>query len=116
MVARRPRSRVPEDQRTERRPRPRREGTIRAIPERRAAQAGRTTESMSVITYTDTRGLIARPRTFTEVILEGIAPGGGLFVPRELPAISAAELQLMAALPYAERAALVYEAFGLDVS
>jgi threonine synthase len=71
---------------------------------------------MSVITYTDTRGLIDRPRTFTEVILEGIAPGGGLFVPQELPQMGAAELHLMAALPYAERAALVYEAFGLNVS
>jgi threonine synthase len=71
---------------------------------------------MSVITYTDTRGLIDRPRTFTEVILEGIAPGGGLFVPRELPAIDAADLRVMAALPYAERAALICETFGLDVS
>ena len=69
-----------------------------------------------MITYTDTRGLIDRPRTFTEVILEGIAPGGGLFVPRKLPEMGAAELHVMAALPYAERAALVYEAFGLDVS
>jgi threonine synthase len=63
---------------------------------------------MSVITYTDTRGRIDRPRTFTEVILEGIAPGGGLFVPQELPEMGAAELHMLAAL--------VYEAFGLDVS
>jgi threonine synthase len=71
---------------------------------------------MSVITYTDTRGLTDRPRTFTEVILEGMAPGGGLFVPQELPAMSVDELRVMAALPYAERAALVYEVFGLDVN
>jgi len=71
---------------------------------------------MSVIAYTDTRGLIDRPRTFTEVLLEGIAPGGGLFVPQDLPHLGPAELRVMAALPYAERAALVYETFGLDVS
>ena len=69
-----------------------------------------------MIAYTDTRGLIDRPRTFTEVLLEGIAPGGGLFVPQELPHLGPAELRVMAALPYAERAALVYETFGLDVS
>ena len=34
-----------------------------------------------MIGYHDTRGLIDRPRMFTEAILEGIAPGGGLFVP-----------------------------------
>ena len=31
--------------------------------------------------YLDTRGLAARPRTFSEAVLEGIAPGGGLFLP-----------------------------------
>ena len=38
-----------------------------------------------MIRYLDTRGAISAPRTFTEAILEGIAPGGGLFVPERLP-------------------------------
>ena len=38
-----------------------------------------------MIRYLDTRGASDSPRTFTEAILEGIAPGGGLFVPERLP-------------------------------
>jgi len=69
-----------------------------------------------MIRYLDTRGLGDRPRTFTEAILEGIAPGGGLFVPERLPQFTVEEIVALAALPYHERAARVYEAFGLDVS
>jgi threonine synthase len=69
-----------------------------------------------MITYTDTRGLSDRPRTFCEALLDGIAPGGGLFVPERLPRFAVEEVIGMAALPYHERAARVYEAFGLDVS
>src|SRR5450756_1560452 len=69
-----------------------------------------------MIRYLDTRGLCDRPRTFTEAILEGIAPGGGLFVPERLPRFTVEEIVALAALPYRERAARVYEAFGLDVS
>ncbi len=68
-----------------------------------------------MIAYHDTRGLIDRPRTFTEAILEGIAPGGGLFVPERLPRFSVDEIVALAELPYHERAARVYEAFELDV-
>ena len=69
-----------------------------------------------MIRYLDTRGAIDRPRTFTEAILEGIAPGGGLFVPERLPSFSVDEVLALAAMPYHARAAAVYEAFGLDVS
>jgi threonine synthase len=69
-----------------------------------------------MITYTDTRGLSDQPRTFCEAVLEGIAPGGGLFVPERLPRFAVEEIVDMAALPYHQRAARVYEAFGLDVS
>jgi threonine synthase len=68
-----------------------------------------------MITYRDTRGLIDEPRTFTETILEGIAPGGGLFVPESLPQVTMDDLFALARLPYFERAAWVYQAFGLDV-
>jgi threonine synthase len=69
-----------------------------------------------MITYLDTRGLGGRRRTFTEALLEGIAPGGGLFVPERLPRFALGEIAALAALPYHERAARVYEAFALDVS
>lgn len=68
-----------------------------------------------MIRYRDTRDLIDRPRTYCEAILEGIAPGGGLFVPESLPSLSLDFITGLAALPYHERAAAVYEAFGLDV-
>ena len=69
-----------------------------------------------MIRYRDTRGAIDAPRTFTEAILEGIAPGGGLFVPERLPSFSVDQVELLATLPYHARAAAVYEAFGLDVT
>lgn len=69
-----------------------------------------------MISYVDTRGLVDRPRAFTDALLEGIAPGGGLFVPERLPEFGGERLTSLATLPYHERAARVYEAFGLDVS
>ena len=81
-----------------------------------AAAPGGWIQSRAMIGYIDTRGLIDRPRRFSEAILEGIAPGGGLFVPERLPAFKLRDITGLAALPYHERAARVYEAFGLDVS
>jgi threonine synthase len=69
-----------------------------------------------MIRYRDTRGAVDVPRTFTEAILEGIAPGGGLFVPERLPSFSVDQIELLASVPYHARAAAVYEAFGLDVA
>jgi threonine synthase len=66
--------------------------------------------------YLDTRGLADRPRTFTEAILEGIAPGGGLFVPERLPKITTDELDQLAALPYVERAERILAKFELDLA
>ncbi len=68
-----------------------------------------------MITYTDTRGNGDRERAFSEVILEGLAPGGGLFVPTRLPALALKDIVGLAGAPYRERAARVYEAFGLDI-
>jgi len=65
--------------------------------------------------YRDTRGLLDRPRTFSETLLEGLAPGGGLFVPERLPRLDPDALVRLAGLPYHERAATVFAAFGLDL-
>ncbi len=66
--------------------------------------------------YLDTRGLADRPRTFTEAVLEGIAPGGGLFVPERLPQFGEEEIDGLAGLPYSERAERVLSRFEPDLA
>ena len=66
-------------------------------------------------TYHDTRGLDAEPRTFSEVIIAGIAPGGGLYVPDTLPAFTMDEILGFEELAYWERAATVFKRFGVDI-
>lgn len=70
---------------------------------------------MERILYRDTRGLDPMPRTFTDAVLQGIAPGGGLYVPESLPHLPLADIIAFERLPYAARAAAVYRAFGVDV-
>jgi threonine synthase len=65
--------------------------------------------------FVDTRGAVSAPFSFTEAIVQGIAPGGGLFVPQELPSFTLDQICGLADLPYAERAAAVYDAFDIDV-
>jgi len=66
-------------------------------------------------TYIDTRGLSNEPVTFTRALIKGIAPGGGLFVPKVIPHLTLEELLSLAALPYASIAAALFEAFGVDL-
>ena len=65
--------------------------------------------------FTDTRGAVQQPVSFTEAILTGLAPGGGLFVPTALPHFNADDLAALTALPYHARAAQVYRAFDVDI-
>jgi threonine synthase len=69
-----------------------------------------------VIRYLDTRAFLREPCSFTEVVLQGIAPGGGLFVPERVPGLSLAEIQGLAELPYWQRAAHVFERFQPDLA
>ena len=55
--------------------------------------------------YVDTRGSVSVGVPFTEAVIEGLAPGGGLFVPERIPAFSLEEIVSLASLPYAQRAA-----------
>ena len=71
---------------------------------------------MSEIRYIDPRGAVTDPVAFTEAVVDGLAPGGGLFVPETVPSLSLDDICGLAALPYAQRAALVYRAFGVDLS
>jgi threonine synthase len=66
-------------------------------------------------TYIDTRGEAGESLTFTQAILAGIAPGGGLYVPKVLPRLTLDEVTSLAALPYAYQAAYLYRRFGVDL-
>jgi len=56
--------------------------------------------------YVSTRGGMP-PRAFCDVLLEGLAPDGGLIVPQQVPQVSADTLERWRALPYPELAAQV---------
>ena len=71
--------------------------------------------AMKTTTYHDTRGLDTAARTFTEVIVRGIAPGGGLYVPDTLPDFSLEEILAFSEWPYWRRAAAVFSRFGVDI-
>ncbi len=60
--------------------------------------------------YVSTRGG-AKPLAFDDVLLAGLAPDGGLYVPRELPRLGAAQLADLAGRPYAEIAFRVLRPF-----
>lgn len=66
--------------------------------------------------YVDTRGTVAEPVAFTQAVVEGLAPGGGLFVPEHIPELTLDEICGLAELPYAQRAARVYGAFDGDLT
>ncbi len=69
-----------------------------------------------ITTYHDTRGAdISRP-TFTDVVIRGIATGGGLYVPDEFPSFDVNEILAFTEWPYPRRAANVFSRFGVDVS
>ena len=67
-------------------------------------------------TYTDTRGLSELAPTFGEVVVKGLAPGGGLYVPTALPELSVEEIITFAEMPYWRRAAALFSRFGVDIS
>lgn len=66
--------------------------------------------------YVDTRGAVQQAIPFTKAVVDGLAPGGGLFVPESIPHLSIDDICALAGMPYAKRAALVYRAFDIDLS
>ena len=67
------------------------------------------------ISYIDTRALAGDPVPFTQAVINGLAPGGGLYVPTSIPEINVDQLAAMANMTYAERAAAIYKFFGVDL-
>jgi threonine synthase len=64
--------------------------------------------------YLSTRG-DARPRGFCDILLEGLAPDGGLYLPARYPQVDAARLARWRPLPYAELAFEVLSLFIDDI-
>ena len=64
--------------------------------------------------YVSTRGGMD-PRSFVEVLLEGLAPDGGLIVPKEYPVLSSAEWEAMRGLSYPDLAFAILSLFIDDI-
>jgi len=64
--------------------------------------------------YVSTRGG-AKPQPFTEILLEGLAPDGGLYLPEEFPKFGPADLSAMRGISYAELAFAILSRFADDI-
>lgn len=64
--------------------------------------------------YISTRGGMA-PQPFSDILLEGLAPDGGLAVPEQLPQVSTETLESWRGLPYADLAFEVLSLFATDI-
>lgn len=66
--------------------------------------------------YLDTRDATSARPMFSDVIVKGIAPSGGLFVPESLPELTLQEILVFADMPYWRRAASIFSRFGVDIT
>src|ERR1700759_4526522 len=67
----------------------------------------------SAMRYVSTRGNSA-PQTFADILLAGLAPDGGLFLPEAWPQFSAAEISAFAGKPYGDVAFAVLKRLAGD--
>jgi threonine synthase len=64
--------------------------------------------------YVSTRGQAAK-QSFSEILLGGLAPDGGLYLPAEYPQVTGAELDAWRKLSYADLALQVLKKFATDI-
>ncbi|MCX8018242.1 MAG: threonine synthase, partial [Rhodocyclaceae bacterium] len=64
--------------------------------------------------YLSTRGGAA-PQAFCDILLGGLAPDGGLYLPETYPQVSAAELAEWRELPYPALALKIFQKFVDDI-
>ncbi len=64
--------------------------------------------------YLSTRGHSSKPG-FSEILLGGLAPDGGLYLPVDYPRVSASELDAWRGLSYAQLAAEILKKFATDI-
>ena len=67
--------------------------------------------------YISTRGHASdTPRSFSSILLEGLAPDGGLYLPQSYPTLSNDDLQAMRGMSYADLAYAVISLFVDDIA
>ncbi|MCL2024767.1 MAG: threonine synthase [Coriobacteriia bacterium] len=64
--------------------------------------------------FTDTRTGTPHNLRFSDMLVKGIAPSGGLFVPCEITPLDDDALQQLATVHYADAATAVFQHFGID--
>ena len=69
--------------------------------------------------YVSTRATSAsaarNPQSFSDILLGGLAPDGGLYLPAEYPQVTNAELDAWRSLSYAELAYEILRKFATDI-
>ncbi|MDB5936116.1 MAG: threonine synthase, partial [Massilia sp.] len=66
--------------------------------------------------YVSTRATPASaPQQFSNILLGGLAPDGGLYLPAEYPQVTSAELDAWRKLPYADLAYEILKKFATDI-
>jgi threonine synthase len=66
--------------------------------------------------YISTRGNVTDPpRAFCDIVLEGLAPEGGLYLPQAVPVLSAEEFAALRPLRYRELAFAIISRFATDL-
>jgi len=65
--------------------------------------------------YVSTRASDNTPRQFSEILLGGLAPDGGLYLPKEYPQVTGAELDAWRKLSYADLAVEILKKFATDI-
>ena len=80
-------------------------------------QASAGEAALASMEYVSTRGAWHdAPKPFTSILLEGLAPDGGLAVPTRYPRLSGAELAALRPLGYAELAFAILSRFCTDIA
>ena len=73
------------------------------------------TENFGGNLFIDTRSVTEDAIPFTQAVINGLAPGGGLYVPQEIPELTIEDITSLADMPYWQRAAAIYKAFNIDL-
>ncbi len=82
-----------------------------------ARQAGASPGTLAPMDYVSTRGAWRdAPQPFTSILLEGLAPDGGLAIPKQYPRLSATELAALRPLGYADLAFAILSRFCTDIT
>ncbi|MBQ8409668.1 MAG: threonine synthase [Clostridia bacterium] len=64
--------------------------------------------------YTSTRGRSGETLSAAQIIKQGLAKDGGLFIPQEIPALTESDVKALCAMSYPERAATILSKYLTD--